>query len=234
MNKKHLKKYLKKTFKEWWLTLFFIFFVIIPVKSAIADFNWVPTGSMNPTILEGDLLFVNKIAYGLRFPLTMHRISQWSDPKTGDIVICFSPDDNTRLVKRVIGLPSDTIEMNNSQLFINDHPLSYSKLDSDYKEQLSLEEQNHARLSLENLPNHPHPVMIFPSVKGAIRNFSPITVPENNYFVMGDNRDLSKDSRSFGFVERKAIVGKAKAVVLSFDITDKYQPRLKRFFKTID
>ncbi|MHC4270886.1 MAG: signal peptidase I [Planctomycetota bacterium] len=234
MNKKQLKKYLKKTFKEWRLTLFFIFFVIIPVKSAIADFNWVPTGSMNPTILEGELIFVNKIAYDLRYPLTMHRISQWSDPQPGDIVICFSPDDNIRLVKRVIGVPGDTVEMKNAQLYINGQPLSYSKLDSDYADRLTSEEQKHARLTLENLPNHSHPIMIFPFVKGAIRTFSPVTVPENHYFMLGDNRDLSKDSRTFGFVERKAIVGKAKAVVLSFDITDKYQPRLKRFLKTID
>ncbi|MHC4265942.1 MAG: signal peptidase I [Planctomycetota bacterium] len=233
MNRKQIKTYLKKTFKEWRLTLFFIFFVIIPVKSAIADWNWVPTGSMNPTIREGDLVFVNKIAYDLRFPLTMHRLVQWADPLPGDIVICFSPDD-TRLVKRIIGLPGDTIEMKNAQLFINDQSVPYSKLDSNYAYQLTEEEQENALLTLENLSHHPHPVMIFPSINGAKRNFQPITVPKNHYFVLGDNRDFSKDSRAFGFVERKAIVGKAKAVIVSFDITDKYQPRLKRFFKTID
>jgi signal peptidase I len=233
MNRKQIKTYLKKTFKEWRLTLFFIFFVIIPVKSAIADFNWVPTGSMNPTIREGDLVFVNKIAYDLRIPLTMYRLVQWANPLPGDIVICFSPDDNTRLVKRIIGLPGDTIEMKKAQLFINNWPVSYSKMDSNYADQLTKEEQKQALLSLENLLHHPHPVMIFPSINGAKRNFQPITVPKNHYFVMGDNRDFSKDSRTFGFVERKAIVGKAKAVVVSFDITDKYQPRLKRFFKTL-
>ncbi|MHC5073237.1 MAG: signal peptidase I [Planctomycetota bacterium] len=234
MNKKHLKKYLKKTFKEWRLTLFFIFFVIIPVKSAIADFNWVPTGSMNPTIREGDLVFVNKIAYDLRIPLTMYRLVQWADPQPGDIVICFSPDNNIRLVKRIIGLPSDTIEMKNAQLFINNRPVSYSKMDSNFSDQLTEKEQKQALLTLENLSNHPHPVMIFPSINGAKRNFQPITIPKNHYFVLGDNRDFSKDSRIFGFVERKAIVGKAKAVIVSFDITDKYQPRLKRFLKIIN
>jgi signal peptidase I len=234
MNKKQIKSYIKKTFKEWRLTLFVIFFVVIPVKSAIADWNWVPTGSMNPTILEGDLVFVNKIAYDLRFPLTMNRLAHWADPKTGDIVICFSPDDNTRLVKRIIGVPGDTIEMKNAQLFINGRPVSYSKLDPYYAEQLTPQEKNNALLTLENLKNHPHPVMIFPSIQGANRNFLPITVPQNHYFVLGDNRDFSKDSRSFGFVKRKTIIGKAKAVIVSFDITDKYQLRLKRFFKTIE
>jgi signal peptidase I len=234
MNKKQLKKYLKKTFKEWRLTIFLIIFVAIPVKSAIADLNWVPTGSMNPTIREGDLLFVNKIAYGLRIPLTMHRISQWSNPQPGDIVICFAPDDNTRLVKRVIGAPSDTIEMKNGRLLINNEPISYSKPETEFTQQLTTDEQNNAQLSWENLPTHTHPVMTFPFIRGAKRNFSPITVPEDHYFVMGDNRDLSKDSRTFGFVERRSIVGKAKAVILSFDITDKYQPRTKRFFKPLD
>jgi signal peptidase I len=208
--------------------------VIIPVKSAIADFNWVPTGSMNPTIREGDLVFVNKIAYDLRIPLTMYRLVQWADPQPGDIVICFSPDNNIRLVKRIIGLPSDTIEMKNAQLFINNRPVSYSKMDSNFSDQLTEKEQKQALLTLENLSNHPHPVMIFPSINGAKRNFQPITIPKNHYFVLGDNRDFSKDSRTFGFVERKAIVGKAKAVIVSFDITDKYQPRLKRFLKIIN
>ncbi|MHC4842583.1 MAG: signal peptidase I [Planctomycetota bacterium] len=211
-----------------------MFFVIIPVKSAIADFNWVPTGSMNPTIREGDLVFVNKIAYDLRIPLTMYRLVQWADPQPGDIVICFSPDNNIRLVKRIIGLPSDTIEMKNAQLFINNRPVSYSKMDSNFSDQLTEKEQKQALLTLENLSNHPHPVMIFPSINGAKRNFQPITIPKNHYFVLGDNRDFSKDSRTFGFVERKAIVGKAKAVIVSFDITDKYQPRLKRFLKIIN
>jgi len=74
--------------------------------------------------------------------------------------------------------------------------------------------------------------MSIPSIT-AIRNFGPVTVPQNSYFVMGDNRDNSKDSRYFGFVERKYIIGKAKGVITSFDITDKYQPRLKRFFASL-
>jgi len=128
---------LRKTWKEWRLTILIIVFVIIPVKSSLADWNWVPTGSMNPTILEGDLVFVNKLAYGLRFPLTLHRLAHWSDPKRGEIVICFSPEDGTRLVKRVIGEPGDVIEMKNNILYINGDPVSYSAAEAKYSQELS-------------------------------------------------------------------------------------------------
>ena len=82
----------------------------------MADLNWVPTGSMNPTILEGDCLLVNKAAYDLRVPLTFQRVARWAEPERGDIVICFSPTDGTRLVKRVIGLPGDTLELRDNDL----------------------------------------------------------------------------------------------------------------------
>jgi len=81
MDKQKIKKYLLQWWKSWRLTIFIIVFVIIPVKSVLADWNWVPTGSMKPTILEGDLVFVNKAAYDLRIPLTMHRLAKWSDQK---------------------------------------------------------------------------------------------------------------------------------------------------------
>ncbi|MFC1738044.1 signal peptidase I [Planctomycetota bacterium] len=232
MNKRKIKKYLYKTFKEWRLTIFFILFIVIPVKSSLADWNWVPTGSMNPTILEGDLVYVNKLAYGLRFPLTQYRIAQWADPQRGDIVICFSPDDNTRLVKRVIGLPGDTIEMKNNQLFINGRAVFYTNLDPEFAAQLTHQEQQNCIFALEELTGLTHPVMLTPSVP-ARRDFGPVTVPENHYFVLGDNRDNSRDSRFFGFVHRQSIVGKTQAVIFSFDITDKYQPRLNRFFRAI-
>ena len=229
MKKHKMTKLIYRVWKEWRLTIFFIVFVLIPAKSSVADWNWVPTGSMNPTILEGDLLFVNKLAYGLRFPLTLYRLTKWSDPQRADIVICFSPDDGTRLVKRVIAVPGDTIEMRNNTLFLNNQPVHYSRIDPKYTEYLRCKLKNHCILAMEDLDGRTHPVMSMPAIP-AVRNFGPITLPQDNYFVMGDNRDNSKDSRNFGFVQRKAIVGKAKIVLLSFDITDRYQPRFKRFF----
>ncbi|MHC4326246.1 MAG: signal peptidase I [Planctomycetota bacterium] len=232
MKTEMLKKYLHRLWKEWRIPLFFIVFVVIPVKSSLADWNWVPTGSMNPTILEGDLIYVDKIAYDLRIPLTMHRLAKWSDPERGDIVICFSPEDGVRLVKRVIGLPGDTIEMKNNTLLLNGEPVGYTKIGRDYTKLLSGKRTVKCILATEDLDGVAHSVMSIPSIK-AIRNFGPVTVPQDSYFVLGDNRDSSRDSRYFGFVDRELIVGKAKGVIGSFDITDKYQPRLGRFFESL-
>src|SRR4051812_45609895 len=99
-------------------------------KSAIADWNIVPTGSMNPTILEGDRIFVNKLAFGLKLPFTSVQVAQWSDPTRGDIVVFASPIDGTRLVKRCVGLPGDTVQMIDNRLLINGQPLNYQLVGS--------------------------------------------------------------------------------------------------------
>jgi signal peptidase I len=188
---------------------------------------------MIPTILEGDLVYVNKLAYDLRLPLTLYRLTKWSDPKRGDIVILFSPEDQTRLVKRIIAIPGDKIEMRNNVIFLNGQPLEYTPIDSKYTELIASKLKNRSILATENLDGTNHAVMSIPSIQ-AKRNFGPITVPQDKYFVMGDNRDSSRDSRYFGFVERKVIIGKATGIILSFDITDKFQPRLRRFFASLD
>jgi signal peptidase I len=232
MSAERVKKFLYKSWKECRVVIFVIVFVVIPVKSSLADWNWVPTGSMNPTILDGDLIYVNKVAYDLRFPLTMHRLAKWSDPQRGDIVIFFSPEDGTRLVKRIIGQPGDTIEMRNNVLFINEEPIIYTRLDSEYTDDLPRNLRDKSIVAIEDLDGFTHSVMSIPSIP-AMRNFGPMAVPKDHYFVMGDNRDNSRDSRYFGFVERQSIVGKAKGVITSFDITDKFQPRLDRFFSAL-
>ena len=232
MKKQKITKYVTKFWKEWRLFIFIIIFVVIPVKSSLADWNWVPSGSMNPTILEGDLIYVDKLAYDLRFPLTLHRLAKWSDPKRGDIVICFSPDDDTRLVKRVIALPGETIEIKSNKLYLNGQLLQYTKIDPGQTKYLPDNLREKSIFAMEELDGSAHAVMSVPSIR-AMRNFGPVTVPDGQYFVLGDNRDKSKDSRYFGFVERKLIVGKAKGIIGSFDITDKYQPRFKRFFDSL-
>jgi len=232
MKIRKVTNYIRRLWKEWRFTIFFLVFIVVPVKSSLADWNWVPTGSMNPTILEGDLIYVDKIAYDLRFPLTFYRLAKWSDPQRGDIVVCFSPEDETRLVKRVIGQPGDTIELRDNTLFLNGEPVVYTKIDSKYTEHLSGKLKEKCILAMEDLDGLAHAVMSTPSI-AAVRSFGPVTVPQDSYFVMGDNRDNSRDSRYFGFVERKSIVGKAKGIISSFDITDKYQPRFKRFFNSL-
>ncbi|HLB72797.1 MAG TPA: signal peptidase I [Sedimentisphaerales bacterium] len=233
MDMRKAGQFIRKVCKDWWKTALFIAFIVIPVKSSLADWNWVPTGSMNPTIIEGDLVYVNKAAYDLRIPLTMHRIAKWSDPARGDVVICFSPDDDTRLVKRVIGLPGDTIEVRNNVLLINGQPASYTEMDPGCTEYLPAKVKDAAVFATEDLDGCEHAVMSIPSIPAA-REFGPVTVPADSYFLMGDNRDNSRDSRYFGFVNRKAIVGKATRVLVSLDIADKYQPRLKRFLAPLD
>ena len=232
MKIRKVTKYIRRLWKEWRMAIFFLVFIVLPVKSSLADWNWVPTGSMNPTILEGDLLYVDKIAYDLRFPLTLHRLAKWSDPQRGDIVVCFSPDDDTRLVKRIIGRPGDIIELRNNILLLNGEPVSYTKIDPKYTKYLPGRQKRKYILAMEDLNGVTHAVMSTPSIM-AVRTFGPVTVPQGSYFVMGDNRDNSRDSRYFGFVERKSIVGKAKGIIGSLDITDKYQPRFKRFFASL-
>src|SRR5256885_2465447 len=100
--------------------------VISSLRSALADWNDVPTGSMKPTIEEGDRVVVNKLAYDLKIPFTTIEVAKWGDPKRGDIVVLFSPEDGTRLVKRVVGVPGDRIEMRENQLFINGKAMPWS------------------------------------------------------------------------------------------------------------
>ncbi len=219
----------RKIWREWRVTVLFIVFGLVPAKSSLADWNWVPSGSMNPTILEGDLVYVDKVAYDLRLPLTLHRLAEWSEPQRGDIVICLSPTDGTRLVKRVVAIPGDTVEMRNNVLSLNRQPLAYHRAEQDYADQLPEELAASCVCAVEELDQTTYPILSIPGIR-AVRDFAPVTVSDGHYFVLGDNRDLSRDSRFFGPVPRRLILGKAKRVILSFDITEKYQPRLRRFF----
>ena len=207
--------------------------ILFSVRSSLADWNDVPSGSMNPTIIEGDRVWVNKLAYDLKVPFTMWHIAQWSNPQRGDIVVFFSPHDGTRLVKRVIGLPGDTVELRNDQLMINGKPVDYGPLNAKIYGQLPGAEQQSSRFATEQLPSHSHAVMAIPGLPGK-RTFGPLRVPAGYYFMMGDNRDNSFDSRYYGPVERSRIVGRVTDVVLSLDKNDYWLPRSQRFLKPLD
>ena len=221
----------------WWQTeirpLLVFALVVFAVRSSLADWNDVPTGSMKPTILEGDRVFVNKLAYDLKVPFTTWHITEWGNPQRGDIVVFYSPHDGTRLVKRVIGLPGDAVELRNEQLFLNGKPVEYAPLDPAVSGQVETAERAHSRFATEQLPKRAHAVMAMPRVP-ARRTFEPVRVPEGHYFMMGDNRDNSFDSRFWGAVPRKEIIGRASAVVLSFDRDNYWLPRWRRCFTALD
>src|SRR5687767_10009385 len=107
----------------------FVVLVLLSFRSSIADWNDVPTGSMNPTILEGDRVFVNKLAYGLKVPFTTLHLLRWDQPERGQVVVFYAPHDGTRMVKRVIAVPGDTVEMRDGVLIVNGQPSSYTPLD---------------------------------------------------------------------------------------------------------
>ncbi len=202
--------------------------VVTSLRSALADWNDVPTGSMKPTIEVGDRVVVNKLAYDLKIPFTTIEIFKWGDPRRGDIVVLFSPVDGTRLVKRVVAVPGDRVAMANNQLFINDRPAKWSPLGT-----ADDPDQGLTFLASENLFGRKHKVMLTPQVP-AVRSFGPMIVPNGHYFVLGDNRDNSNDSRFIGFIARRRIVGKATAVAFSLDRGNHFVPRLDRFFKKLD
>ena len=220
--------------RQWRSTVFLVAFVIIPIKSSFADLNWVPTGSMNPTVLEGDMVLVNKAAYDVRLPLTLHSLKHISDPQRGDISILFSPEDGTRLLKRVIGIPGDELELRGNVLHLNGEPVEYRELPEEKLRGLNETLRNQSIFAEEQLGDHSHAVMSIPGIVTPARNYGPTRIPEGHYFVMGDNRDNSKDSRNFGFVERKQFVGKTERIVVSVNILDRYQPRFRRFFSKLD
>jgi signal peptidase I len=207
--------------------------VVFAIRSSLADWNDVPTGSMKPTILEGDRVYVNKLAYDLKVPFTTRHMAEWGDPKRGDVVVFFSPYDEVRLVKRVIGLPGDTIELRQDNLFLNGKPVIYNPPDPDRLQDVAADDQARQVFATEQLPGRTHTVAAIPGIQ-ARRDFGPLVVPKDHYFMMGDNRDNSFDSRFFGAVERKRIVGRATTVVLSVDRQHHWLPRWHRFFHSLD
>jgi signal peptidase I len=188
---------------------------------------------MKPTILEGDRVFVNKLAYDLKIPFTTRHLAAWSNPQRGDVVVFFSPHDGTRLVKRVVGVPGDTIELRNNRLILNGQPVEYQPLAEERLRDVAVTDRASQVFAVEQIAGRQHAVAAIPSAP-ALRNFGPYQVPAGHYFMMGDNRDNSFDSRFYGPVERSRIVGQATAVALSFDRQNYWVPRWQRFFRSLD
>jgi signal peptidase I len=221
-----MKEFTRKFWRDWLRPFALVFIIVMPLKSAVADWNWVPSGSMKPSILEGELVFVNKLAYDLKVPFTTLHVSTWGNPARGDVVVFYSPQDGTRLVKRVVGLPGDTIALRNDVLYLNGAPQEYSSADLAPFRHDVFEDANPV-IAVEHLDACDHYVMALPGRQG-LRTFGPFTVPPGQYFMLGDSRDNSADSRYIGPVPRAEIVGRVPRVILSFDPSRRFLPRPQR------
>lgn len=203
----------------------FVFCMVI-FRSAVADWNVVPTGSMQPTIRIGDRILVDKLAYDVRLPFTDVSLLHLADPKRGDIVLIDSHAADEVLVKRVIGLPGDEVALRDNVLYLNGRAADYKSFSASG---IRDDAQDPARYEIEQFGNMRHAIRLslwHPSDK---RDFGPVTIPPGEYLMLGDNRDNSEDSRYLGFFPRREITGRTDRVALSLDPGNDYLPRTDRF-----
>jgi signal peptidase I (EC:3.4.21.89). Serine peptidase. MEROPS family S26A len=189
--------------KGRWITEFIVIVIIVLlIRAFVAQAYNIPSGSMKPTLLVGDFILVNKLVY------------RFSEPQRGDIVVFKYPiDPNIDFIKRIIALPGEEVEVRNNQVFINGKPLPLIEVGRG--------EENGVRKVIyeEVLPEGiKHKVQFYEDFPFSKRDFGPVVVPPNHYFVMGDNRDNSEDSRYWGFLPKENIVGKAFVIYFSGDV----------------
>lgn len=208
---------------------FLVFLLCLGIfRTAVADWNPIPSGSMRPTLLEGDVVFVNRLAYDLKLPLTDVVLARLGEPERGDVVTFSSPQDGRRLIKRIAALPGDTLEMRDEVLYLNGEAARYEAPEAVIETLAELGAQVPATRWTEHLAGQERRVQWLQGVS-ARSSFGPVTVPEGQYLVLGDNRDNSADSRFIGFVPRHLLIGQARRVLVSADILSNWAPRLDRF-----
>ncbi|MFC0133397.1 signal peptidase I [Massilia eurypsychrophila] len=195
-------------------------------RTAVADWNPIPSGSMRPNLLEGDVVLVNRLAFDLKVPLTDIIVTHLGDPQRGDVVTFSSPTDGTRLIKRVIALPGDVVAMRDEQLTINGQPATYSQ-PIEATEPLAGSVVRALQLT-ETVGGVQRRIQVMPQV-AAMRNFAARTIPPGEYLMLGDNRDNSADSRVIGLVPRALLIGRAERVLVSADMLGNWMPRTERF-----
>jgi signal peptidase I len=204
---------------------FMLLACIVFFKSAIADLSSISGASMQPTLLDGDKVWVNKLAYDVKIPFTEISLAETGAPERGDIVIIDSKKAHKRLVKRIVGVPGDTIYMQNNTLVINGEAAGYEVLNR----------EPDAIIILEELPNKSHQAQLSTRYASRTnRSYGPAIVPADQYFVLGDNRDNSADSRVYSFVPRGELIGRSNSVVFSLDSLNSYLPRSERFLAELD
>ncbi|GAU02396.1 signal peptidase I [Burkholderia stabilis] len=222
----------EKLRQPWWLEYTASFFPVIlavfVVRSFIIEPFKIPSGSMVPTLLVGDFILVNKFEYGLRLPVTNTKITQGSPLSRGDVVVFRYPkDESVDYIKRVIGLPGDTVAYQDKQLTINGQPVPETPLPDFFDD----ERQNYAKQFEETIGNRKNAILNNPAVPPFVMGAYDYPyrdnctynsrgvickVPPGHYFMMGDNRDNSADSRYWGFVPDRNIVGRAFFIWMNF------------------
>lgn len=199
---------------EYARSFFPILLLVLLLRSFVAEPFRIPSGSEKPDLLIGDFIVANKFSYGIRLPVLHKKIISIGEPKRADIVVFLWPKDtSTYFIKRVIGLPGDVITYQDKVLRINGQ-LAPQTLLGEQTDQDGANEQWPVLLKRENLLGVQHDIYVRPDQVAT--DFS-VTVPPGNYFVMGDNRDNSLDSRYWGFVPEKDLIGKAMWVFFSWD-----------------
>lgn len=196
-------------------SFFPVLLIVLLIRSFIVQPYKVPTGSLEPTILPGDFIVVNQFTYGLRLPVLNKKIMQIGEPKTGDIALFRYPaNPSINFVKRIIGLPGDHIIYKNKQLTINGKVIDQEYLGMDLDQEYSIPFP--VTVKQENLNQVKHKIFINDQATSDNHDVD-LVVPQGNYFVMGDNRDNSNDSRYWGFVPEENLIGKGVFIWFSWD-----------------
>ena len=215
----------KSLYREYFEALAIAVIAALVLRTFVLQAFRIPSGSMKDTLLVGDFLLVNKFVYGIRTPdrisntnikIPHLRFPAFKEPKRGDIIIFqFPRDPSIDYIKRCLGLPGDTIAIRNNQLYINETAEKVVPLDANLYDQD--EEATFAYYHVELETGALYTIRKRVNGRRSEQNYGPVVVPPDHYFMMGDNRDNSSDSRYWGFVPRENIIGKAAVIYFSFD-----------------
>ncbi len=202
---------------EYSKSFFPVLFIVLILRSFIAEPFQIPSGSMIPTLEVGDFILVNKFTYGIRLPVVRTKVLEINKPERGDVMVFFPPHDKRYFIKRVIGLPGDKITYSNGSLYLNNklvenELLKNEKVDKSFHDNhFCYSAEEHYQIFDETIGDTTH-LMRKCTTPIAFPGERTWVVPEAHYFMMGDNRDHSSDSRKWGMVPEKNIVGKAFAI----------------------
>jgi signal peptidase I len=207
---------------EYARSFFPIIMVVLVVRSFLYEPFRIPSSSMMPTLLVGDFIFVNKYAYGLRLPVLNTKVVPVGEPQRGDVIVFRKPQEpSVNYIKRLVGLPGDVVTYDAKRVYINGEPVGLEAQGDTAKIQCGRDSKNRplyfqATTALEKLGQAEHKIYL--STKGDFpSSYLGQVVPEGHFFVMGDNRDCSQDSRIIGYIPEENLVGKAVRIWMNWD-----------------